>query len=310
MHKHTLKIWLSLGTVALAGSSALAGEVHPILGSSSPHGTQLVAGLMSSAAPFPAPQLADSGGESGEVSHDGAITDPVVFIASLARIEAQLRAGISQYQQGRTERAARHFDQIVEMLNGSMGMVLQSQGLDREHVAAEAEVLPMSVRDGEPMEDLMDYLGELLRELDEHALLVPAELRRHPDFRILVLTELLEEAIVQYQALSSDETTTDQKTFLYETVRGLVWTGRDVIGESASELRDRDTVRFHALLAAFDDLQQTLSPVTLPTEPVSPATVLSAISRIEFALSPLTRRINLDSYKPNHGAGGEGGETG
>lgn len=168
----------------------------------------------------------------------------------------------------------------------------------------------MSVRDGEPMEDLMDYLGELLRELDEHALLVPAELRRHPDFRILVLTELLEEAIVQYQALSSDETTTDQKTFLYETVRGLVWTGRDVIGESASELRDRDTVRFHALLAAFDDLQQTLSPVTLPTEPVSPATVLSAISRIEFALSPLTRRINLDSYKPNHGAGGEGGETG
>ncbi len=300
MWNYKLKLWLGVGTAALASGAVAAQEpatnktmaqpdsvLVAVRGEARSYSDSVDDGVVQLAS------KATDGGEGGEgaATTHGHMDNPVAFVTGMYRIEAQLRAGIDQYERGHQAQSIRHFDTVVAMIAGPVGVMLEAQGFEREHVLIEAEALPMSARDADPMEDVLDYLGHLLHELDEHALLVPAEMRRDPDFRIPVAINLLHLARENYSALEQPGNSAEDRLFLYESARSLVRTGRDIIGMNASTLRDRDPERFDAVLTVFAGLSRELTALTPTTEMVSQSVVLSRLSTIEGSLWPMAQPL-------------------
>jgi len=296
MQNHNLKLWLGLGTVAIVNGKAFADEPQPTLGHMVAKGLSPVALRCTNITKGLANTASQQHLRSANEERANQNTDPLDLMLILSRIEAQLRAGIDQYEHGHSTPATWHFDTVVAMLTGPMGQILKLQGFETDHAIDKAEVLPIAARQGVPMEDMLEHLGNVLNALDEYTHRISTDLHHHPDFQIRLVAGLLQEAMLQHTLMEQKTADINERHFHCETAWGLIATGRAAIRKYTSGSEVPNQKELEKFLNTFENLQNTLSSPMIQTSPQNGSHIAPKMSLVELAIVPHSNALDPEIY--------------
>ena len=260
MSEYKSKIWLSVGVCTMLGTMDLSQASAS--SKVTPDAKVQVSGMV-------------EGGEGGESGAEEVLEgDALIYMAGLYEMEGAMRAGKDLYKAGDQKAALAQFNHLITLFNADVGHRIEELGFEREHVLVDVEQLPVSVEDNEAFEDFLHTYDHALNELDVHALNVEAVQRRDPAF-VAELTVVLLQKISKFYA--------SKDSVKQAHAAGLALTLRDLIGWTASEMRNKDKAGFAVLVANIDMLCDLL-PVTGPFK-ADPSKVYGLGAQVEFSLN-------------------------
>ena len=223
---------------------------------------------------------AGEGGEGGEGGIDiaRAASDPVVFRAGLAVVEAHVLAARDAFAAGRVEAAAEMFAHPVSEVLVDMEPVLAQQGVEPfEELLIEASVQAL---DGATSEAVAGHAAAILEVLNAAAAKAPDNGASEGAIQARVAADQIERAIQQYQSAAGSE---DYEPYL--DGYGFYMTAAAIV-ERSGPLIEADNARAAAaIVGALDLLGAAYPGADRPARlDADQSALLAAGSRVLLAL--------------------------
>lgn len=220
-------------------------------------------------------------GEGGEGGIDIAMaaSDPVVFLAGLAVVEAHVIAARDAFATGRVEAAAEMFAHPVSEVLVDMEPVLAQQGVEPfEELLIEASVQAL---DGATPEAVADSATTILEALNAAAAKAPDNGTGEGAIQARVAADQIERAIQQYQSAAGSEAYEP-----YLDGYGFYMTAAAIV-ERSGPLIEADNARAAAaIVGALDLLAKAYPGADRPARlDADQSALLAAGSRVLLALS-------------------------
>ena len=220
-------------------------------------------------------------GEGGEGGIDIAMaaSDPVVFLAGLAVVEAHVIAARDAFATGRVEAAAEMFAHPVSEVLVDMEPVLAQQGVEPfEELLIEASVQAL---DGATPEAVADSATTILAALNAAAAKAPDNGTGEGAIQARVAADQIERAIQQYQSAAGSEAYEP-----YLDGYGFYMTAAAIV-ERSGPLIEADNARAAAaIVGALDLLAKAYPGADRPARlDADQSALLAAGSRVLLALS-------------------------
>jgi hypothetical protein len=297
MRTHT-KIWLGIGTFALAASA-------------DPDGVEPGKGQVRAWGPIPAaladtPQQGGEEGEGGEGGERGATAQAEsdeALAANLLLMRGHLRVGQELIEAGRTEDAAAHFahplSEVWELVEKP---IAERSGEDLERgFEGDLEALLAAAKEGKTGGAYEERLAAVQRRIDTALALVGEEKRGRPAFVGDVLVRVLGTAAEEYGEAVADGRFVNAEE--YQDAMGFVLAAEDYLAGHKDALAEADRDRSEAVRRHIQELKRAFPRPIPPEAPtLAPGEVRSLVSQVELGLSGFGG--------PGGSSGGEGGEGG